>query len=288
MGSHELFLSSSSYSRFSQKSHLTPHHNSRISQRSLVHCPVSQVMSSPEDFVVDDREAVFAAYKKVLPDDVRLQAADGDVWANKAFLSARSEYLAAMLDETKFKEGQAGVGDLKLYSKEVVGLVVNYFYTGRLSCKDLSLSSLLYLEELLRKLILLPLSAKVQAYTKEKLRLKLIPMLECLRGLTTAQDLSLETTQDDIFNFIIISIISIPGLFQFANAAIFPLGKWAMTLFSKEELLSLLRRFPLPEVLTGDRKVVVYKDQIVISSSVPPNYEDDVVFCPHYFFSKIK
>ena len=99
-------------------------------------------MSSPEApednpplLVVDDREAVAANIRKALPDDVRLQAADGEVRANRSFLSASSEYLAAMLDETKFKEGQAGVGDFKLYSKEVVGLVINYFYTGRISCK---------------------------------------------------------------------------------------------------------------------------------------------------------
>ena len=91
--------------------------------------------NSPPHLVVDDSEAVLANYRKVLPDDVRLQAADGEVWANRAFLSASSEYFAAMLDETKFKEGQAGVGDFKLYSKEVVGLVINYFYTGKLSCK---------------------------------------------------------------------------------------------------------------------------------------------------------
>ena len=40
-----------------------------------------------------------------------------------------------MLDEEKFKEGQEGVGDLKLYSKEVVSRVVNYFYTGEISCQ---------------------------------------------------------------------------------------------------------------------------------------------------------
>ena len=90
---------------------------------------------NPLHIVVDDRDTVVANYRKVLPDDVRIQAADGEVWANKSFLIASSEYMAAMLDETKFKEGQAGVGDFKLYSKEVVDVVINYFYTGNLSCK---------------------------------------------------------------------------------------------------------------------------------------------------------
>ena len=47
-----------------------------------------------------------------------------------------------MLDVTKFKEGWSEVGNSKLYSKEVLVVVINYFYTGRILCKDLSLRSL--------------------------------------------------------------------------------------------------------------------------------------------------
>ena len=77
----------------------------------------------------------FTVSIKALPGDIRIQATDGDVWANKAFLSVSSDYFSAMLDENKFKEGQEGVGDLKLYSKEVVSRVVNYFYTGEIFCQ---------------------------------------------------------------------------------------------------------------------------------------------------------
>ena len=77
----------------------------------------------------------FTVFIKALPGDIRIQAADGDVWANKAFLSVSSDYFNAMLDEKKFKEGQEGVGDLKMYSKEVVSRVINYFYTGEISCQ---------------------------------------------------------------------------------------------------------------------------------------------------------
>ena len=73
--------------------------------------------------------------KKVLHDDVKLMTADGEVWANKALLSASSDYFSAMLDEEKFKEGREGVGDLNQYSKVVVNKVVNYFYSGEISCK---------------------------------------------------------------------------------------------------------------------------------------------------------
>ena len=179
--------------------------------------------------------------------------------------------------------------------------------------QDLSLNCLLHLEELLRKILLLPQSAKVQGYTKERLRLKLIPMLECLRGLTTAQDLSLETSVDDIFNF----IINNPGFHTFIYTSFNTgfiisgnslskknedLQKYLstqsedmkrkilsivdMSLFSKEELLSLLRRSPpLPEVLTGRGKMIVFKD--LIKQNIGSPCEGNVVFCPQHW-SKIK
>ena len=91
-----------------------------------------------EDFpnnVIDDRGEVVSNMKKLLPDDVKIKVADGEVWANKALLSTSSEYFSAMLDGDKFKEGQEGVGSLEMYNKEVVSIVINYFYSGEISCK---------------------------------------------------------------------------------------------------------------------------------------------------------
>ena len=85
--------------------------------------------------IIDERELAVSNVRKVLPDDVRLLTADGEVWANKALLSASSDYFSAMLDQEKFKEGREGVGDLKQYSMEVVTKVVNYFYSGEISCQ---------------------------------------------------------------------------------------------------------------------------------------------------------
>ena len=64
-----------------------------------------------------------------------MKVSDGEVWANKALLSASSEYFSAMLDGKKFKEGQEGVGDLERYSKKVVIKLVHYFYSGEMSCQ---------------------------------------------------------------------------------------------------------------------------------------------------------
>ena len=93
--------------------------------------------SAPAESVVwsDDRKILAAKIREALPDDIRIQAADGDVWANRAFLSVTSDYFSAMLDEQKFREGQEGTGDLRQYSKDVVTRVINYFYTGQISCQ---------------------------------------------------------------------------------------------------------------------------------------------------------
>lgn len=151
--------------------------------------------------IIEEREVLVSNLKKVLHDDVKLMTADGEVWANKALLSASSDYFSAMLDEEKFKEGREGVGDLTQYSKEVVNKVVNYFYGGEISCQDWSLSSLLHLEELLRKILLLPQSAEIKKFTVEEMSLKKFPISECLLGLVTAEDLKLDTATE-IFTFI--------------------------------------------------------------------------------------
>ena len=91
---------------------------------------------SPQDEdVIDDRDDALNNMKQVLPDDVKIQVSDGEVWANKALLMASSEYFSVMLDEEKFKEGKEGVGSLKKYSKEVVSKVIKYFYSGKMSCQ---------------------------------------------------------------------------------------------------------------------------------------------------------
>ena len=62
-------------------------------------------------------------------------------------------------------------------------------------------SSLLHLEKLLRKIPFSPQATKVQDHIKKKLGLWKV--LECLAGLVTAQDLNLEASLDEIYNFII-------------------------------------------------------------------------------------
>ena len=97
------------------------------------------LFQSPQDdedlLVIEDRKEALDHVKQVLPDDVKIQVSDGEIWTNKALLMVSSEYFSAMLDEEKFREGKEGVGSLKKYSKEVVSKVINSFYSGEISCK---------------------------------------------------------------------------------------------------------------------------------------------------------
>ena len=87
------------------------------------------------DLVIDEKEPIVSNLKQVLPADVKIKVSDGEIWANKALLTTSSDYFSAMLDGEKFQEGQEGVGNLELYTKEVVSKVIDYFYSGRMSCK---------------------------------------------------------------------------------------------------------------------------------------------------------
>ena len=66
----------------------------------------------------------------------------------------------------------------------------------------MSLSSLLHLEDLLRLILLLPQSAKIQKFTKSQISFKKFSIPECLLSLVTAEDLDLVTTGDHLLQFI--------------------------------------------------------------------------------------
>ena len=66
----------------------------------------------------------------------------------------------------------------------------------------MSLSSLLHLGDLLRLILLLPQSAKIQDFTKSQISLKKFSTPECLLGLVTAEDLDLANIGDHLLQFI--------------------------------------------------------------------------------------
>jgi len=263
--------------------------------------------------VIDDKETALANIKKALPDDVKIKAADGEVWANRVLLSSSSEYFSAMLDEDKFQEGREGVGDLQEYRREVVTKVINYFYTGEVTCEDLSLNTILQLEELMRRILLIPQSLQVQEFTRMKISKKEFSVLECLEGLVTATELNLDIKKE-LYSFIINNLgktcITIPSttplslrtLILDGNPSPTPIERFNavqtflkdqdektktrilsgldMSVFTMEELLTVAKESPAVKkrLEIGFGSYIIFKDGIFRGS----RFQSGLVFAPQH------
>ena len=69
--------------------------------------------------------------------DVKIEASDGVVPANKTILSMQSEYFKRMFS-ANFVESSTGIVKLP-YPKVVIETVVFYLYSGEMDCDDMSL-----------------------------------------------------------------------------------------------------------------------------------------------------
>ena len=187
----------------------------------------------------------------------------------------------------------------------------------------MSLSCLLHLEDLLRLILLLPQSAKIQEFTKRQISLKKFTIPECLLGLVTAEDLDLATIGDHLLQFInynpghvallksrkfagfrekVLVQVLVPGAEDAGPLERFTLIHNRIKLldeedqktilesldtssFTKKELLDLVRRDIeyLEESHISGCYLFLYKDKIVSSTSK----EGKIYFVPQHF-CKIK
>ena len=75
--------------------------------------------------------------------DVKIEASDGEVSANRTILSLRSQYFRSMFSaNNNFVESSTGRVKLP-YPKAVIAKVVIYLYSGEMDCADMALRSLL-------------------------------------------------------------------------------------------------------------------------------------------------
>ena len=101
--------------------------------------------------------------------DIKIEALDGEVKANKTILSIRSEYFSRMLSpNNNFRESSNGRVKLP-YPKVVVEKVVTYLYSGEMDCDDMELGPLLDLMELLKMMNLTEEVKQVERYTDDKI-----------------------------------------------------------------------------------------------------------------------
>ena len=112
--------------------------------------------------------------------------------------------------------------------------------------------SLLSLEELLRKILLLPQSAQIKKFTVEKIFLKKFPIAECVQGLVAAEDLNLDTS-NEIFQFITDNLGTL------------------LILKSKDEIATILST-DSPSLTERFNCVVRYINDQVVRANILPNF----------------
>ena len=136
--------------------------------------------------------------------DVKIVASDGDIPANKAILSIRSQYFRSMFsDNNNFVESQTGIVKMS-YSKSVLEKVVCYLYTGKINCEDLLLiSQLLELLELLDMTNLPEGFGVVEKFTVNKIKRGDFSLPDCLRALGHSSRLGFETVGLALLNHLV-------------------------------------------------------------------------------------
>ena len=97
-----------------------------------------------EDHIFQDRDMLVKDLIKMLeqgsPNDVRIQLSDGEIFANKDILMARSDYFATMFRNDNFIEGKNCSVDMSHCSYAVMEKIVKFLFSGEAKFGDLSLS----------------------------------------------------------------------------------------------------------------------------------------------------
>ena len=119
-----------------------------------------------EEYDHDDRDQFAKDILKMLergsPNDVKIKLSDGEIFANKDILMARSDYFATMFSSNKFIEEETSTVDMSHCSKAVMEKIVKFLFIGEVEFNDLSLDQLLELTHM-SKMMLLDSNFQVQA-----------------------------------------------------------------------------------------------------------------------------
>ena len=142
--------------------------------------------------------------------DVKIEATDGEVAANRTILSLRSQYFRSMFSaNNNFKESSTGHGKLP-YPKVVIEKIVVYIYSGRMDCDGMELRLLLDLLELLNLMNLPSKFSKVETFTLKNITDGKYPLSDCLKSLDLSSKMGLQSVGETLLthlgeNFIKIS-----------------------------------------------------------------------------------
>ena len=126
-----------------------------------------------EEYDFDDRDRCSKDILKMLEQgslhDVKIKLSDGDIFANKDILMARSEYFATMFSNNKFIEGESSTVDLSHCSKAVMEKIVKFLFIGAVNFDNLTTIQLLELSHMTKMMLLAKFQDHVDEYLENEI-----------------------------------------------------------------------------------------------------------------------
>ena len=101
--------------------------------------------------------------------DVKIKLCDGEMFANKDILMARSDYFATMFSNNKFIEGETCSVDMSHCSKAVMEIIIKMIFSGIVEYINLSMAQLLELSHMAEMMLFTKLKAEIDDHVKNNL-----------------------------------------------------------------------------------------------------------------------
>ena len=170
------------------------------------------LISEMDEYDHDDRDQFAKDILKMLergsPNDVMIKLSDGEIFANKDILMARSEYFSTMFSNNKFIEGETSTVYMTHCSKAVMGKIVKFLSIGAVNFDNLTIVGLLELLHMTKMMLLDKFFMKVEDYVSKHFiaRYEIMPSRRYARFLTDlilALEHASQYNLEDIKSFII-------------------------------------------------------------------------------------
>ena len=184
-------------------------------------------MAPGERFVVDNTSELIRDLlnmaKGGTTNDVKIILEDGEIFANKAILIARSDYFATMLsnsNKNQFVEGRTNSVDLSFCSKVVMEKIINYLFSGRMNLHELSVPNMINILNMAKMMLMDSLCERIETILSEFIFLdteypRIIP--ELINGVVLAERYNLVNVKNELCKSIALSlkdIINAPEIFD--------------------------------------------------------------------------
>ena len=159
----------------------------------------------------DDRDQFAEDILKMLesgsPNDVKIILSDGNIFANKDILMARSEYFRTMLSNNKFIEGETSTVDMSHCRKAVMEKIIKFLFIGAVTFTDLSLIQHLELFHMAKMMLLEKFQEQLEEYVINDVIIESGDDVEFLRELISALKIANQYNLEDIKFYIIERIL---------------------------------------------------------------------------------